>query len=118
MLRVTGFGKETKACRSVIKVDWDIPYALVADDKVLLQWLDTRARKLGLRCVARPSTNGNTHISCCHEERLSEAQRLAYEMALLDDPRRIVYNIKRLCISGKLHDRLFARKERLLRDPI
>ena len=118
MLRVTGFGKEVKACKSVIKVDWDIPYELVAEDKVLLQWLDQRAKKLGLRCVARPSTSGNTHITCCSEEWLSELQRLAIEIALLDDPKRIEYNLRRLMLSGKLHDRLFARKERLLRDPI
>lgn len=118
MLRVTGFGKEVSACRSVIKVDWDIPYQLVAEDKILLKWLDARAKKLGLRCVARPSSSGNTHISCCHEESLSELKRLALEIALLDDPVRIQYNLKRLCISGKLHDRLFARKERLLRDPL
>ena len=118
MLRVTGFGKSVKACRSVIKVDWDIPYQLVAEDKILLKWLDTRAKKLGLRCIARPSSSGNTHISCCHEERLNELKRLALEIALLDDPKRIEYNIRRLMLSGKLHDRLFARKERLLRDPI
>ena len=118
MLRVIGFGKEIKMCKSYIKVDWDIDYQLVAEDKVLFQWLDTRAKKLGLRCVARPSSSGNTHISCCSEEELNEYQRLALEIALLDDPKRIEYNIKRLCLSGRLHDRLFLRKEALLREPL
>jgi len=118
MLRIIGFGKEIKSCKSVIKVDWDIAYELVAEDKVLLQWLSERARKLGLRCIARPSTSRNTHITCCSEKELSELQRLVYEIALLDDPARIEYNLKRLILSGRLHDRLFARKIKLLREPI
>jgi len=118
LLRLIGFGKEVKACKSVIKVDWDIPYELVAEDKILLAWLNERALKLGLRCVARPSSNRNTHISCCTEEELTEVQRLAVEIALMDDPKRIEYNLRRLLLSGRLHDRLFLRKERLLRDPI
>ncbi len=118
MLRVIGFGKEVKACKSVVKVDWDVPYDLVAEDKILLKWLDERAKKLGLRCVARPSSSGNIHISCCSEETLSEVQRLAHEIALMDDPKRIEYNIKRLCLSGRLHDRLFRVKEALLREPL
>lgn len=118
MLRVVGFGKNVKACKSVIKVDWDIDYSLIVEDKVLLQWIHERALKLGLRCVARPSSSGNTHISCCSEEALNEYQRLAIEVAMLDDPKRIEYNVKRLCLSGMLHDRLFLRKEKLLRDPI
>jgi hypothetical protein len=118
LLRVVGFGLSNKACRSVVKVDWDIPYTLVAEDKVLLSWLDTRAKKLGLRCIARPSSSGNTHITCCTEKELTEEERLVYEIMLLDDPVRIKFNLKRLLLSGKLHDRLFSHKEKLLREPL
>jgi hypothetical protein len=118
LLRVTGFGANIRMCKAIIKVDWDIPYVLVAEDKVLLSWLDTRAKKLGLRCIARPSSSGNTHIVCCADRGLTEEERLVYEIMLLDDPVRIKFNLKRLLLSGKLHDRLFSHKERLLREPL
>ena len=118
MFRVIGFGKNVKACKSFIKVDWDIDFGLLLNDEVLLKWLDMRARKLGLRCIARPSTNGGMHVSCCSEREMREEERLAYEIAMLDDPARIMYNLRRLLRFGRLYDRLFTKKDKLLREPI
>ena len=103
-------------CKSIITVDYDSP------DRLSLSFFEEyvryRAEKLGatsIYCTPSPSRKG-LHCTICFPAELTEEERLALEAALLDDPKRILFNLKRLALTGRLNDILFSVKVKLVRD--
>ena len=107
-------------CKSVVTVDYDLPDELSAYADIFIKYIEYRAYKLGSTSVyCRPSQSKHgIHCTICFGRGMDELERLAIEAALLDDPIRIYYNLKRLLRTGKLHDILFSLKDRLRRDVI
>jgi len=104
-------------CKSVITVDYDFPEKLLPYADVFIEYARLRAEKLGATstyCKPSPSRRG-LHCTVCFPTELSEEERLALEAALMDDPKRIMFNLRRLFSTGKLLDILFSLKEKLSR---
>ena len=104
-------------CRTVVTVDYDIPEKLLPYADVFIEYARLRAVKLGATstyCKPSPSGRG-LHCTVCFPMELSEEERLALEAALMDDPKRILFNLRRLFSTGKLLDILFSLKEKLSR---
>ena len=107
-------------CKSVVTIDYDLSEELSAYVDIFIKYIEYRAYKLGstsVYCRPSPSKQG-IHCTVCFPHDMDELERLAVEAALLDDPVRIYYNLKRLLRTGKLHDILFVLKDRLRREVI
>lgn len=100
-----------KGCKSTITLDYDMDYDIFAE--CIYKWLRRRAEKLGAYLACWRSTNNKIHCSLCIDKELEEVERLAYETFFLDDPVRILFNLQRLVLLGRMHDRLFAYKMKL-----
>ena len=113
-------GRDVIVCKSVVTIDYDLPEELSVYADIFIKYVEYRAYKLGstsVYCRPSPSKHG-IHCTVCFARDMDDLERLAIEAALLDDPIRIYYNLRRLLKTGKLHDILFVLKDRLRREVI